>query len=232
MPEPAPVKISPTARDVPLEWVLDYLASLERGLEEIDEASRQRVVDYAREHSRRIAGQDQRDARVQYLEGMMNGLDLLPTPIAHRVYKHGARSCQGVFDQNLAAKFGYDGQSIQSWFAAYARYLDQMWGGSHCAIRDSQTFLSDASTGGCACPLIAHRHVNILDPMHTNRCECTAAWFEVLFEKFPGEAVEVEVKELESALHGGGSCRHRIYVRGREQELVQIQASPAFHEGN
>lgn len=229
MPEQPDLKISRTARDVPVEWVLDYLASLEQGLEEIDLASRQRVVDYANEHARRIAV-DQRDARVRYLEGIMNGLDLLPTGLAHRVYKHGARSCQGVFDQNLAAKFGYDGRSIESWFAAYARYLEQMWGGSHCVIRDSNTFLSDASTGGCACPLIAHRHVNILDPLHTNRCECTAAWFEVLFEKFPGATVEVEVKELESALHGGGACRHRVHVQGREQELLQIQSAPAFRE--
>jgi len=226
----AEVKISATARDVPLEWVLDYLASLERGLLEIDEASRQRVLDFAEKHVRMLPASDSRSPRVKHLEGVMNGLDLVPTSVAHQVYKHGARSCQGVFDQNLAAKFGYDGGSIQSWFNAYVRYLEQMWGGSHCVVKDPQTFLSDATTGGCACPLIAHRHVNIQDPSHTNRCECTAAWFEVLFEKFPGENVRVEVKELESSLHGGQSCRHRIHVRGHEGAMVQIQESAAFRE--
>jgi hypothetical protein len=222
--------LSPTARNVPLEWVLDYLAALERGLLEIDAESRKRVIEFAEAHYQQLRPDDVRPDRVRYLEGIMNGLDLLHTSVAHQVYKHGARSCQGVFDQNLASKFGYDGETIQSWFTAYAAYLETMWGGSHCVLKDSQTFLSDASTGGCACPLIAHRHVNISDPLHTNRCECTAAWFEVLFEKFPGESVRVEVKELESALHGGQSCRHRVHVQGREQELVQIQSSPAFQE--
>jgi hypothetical protein len=106
--------LSPTARNVPLEWVLDYLAALERGLLEIDAESRKRVIEFAEAHYQQLRPDDVRPDRVRYLEGIMNGLDLLHTSVAHQVYKHGARSCQGVFDQNLASKFGYDGETIQS----------------------------------------------------------------------------------------------------------------------
>ena len=229
----AETKLSPTARGVPIEWVLDYLAALQDGLSEIDAQSRKRVLDFAETHCRRRPSDDARPE------------DLLPrghherlhTSFAHQVYKHGARSCQAVFDQNLAANSGTTA-TPSSLGLPRMRPISK-----RCRVA---AFLSDASTGGCACPLIAHRHVSILDPLHTNRCECTAAWVEMLFEKFPGGAVRVEVKSWNrpcmAASHVGiaYTCRaessnwcrsklpQRLETRTRTRENRPVSRSPRW----